>query len=188
MSIYMIIGIIILILIILAVVVGTIFMYNNLVGLRNRVKNAWSQIDVQLNRRADLIPNLVETVKGYAKHEKTVFEEVTKARSSLMGAQTVQENAEANNMLTGALKSLFAVAENYPELKANQNFINLQNQLAETEDKIAYSRQFYNDTVLMYNNKIQMFPSNLLARQFNFTEAEFFEVEESARSVPKVQF
>ena len=187
MSIYIIIGIIILILIILAAV-GIIFMYNNLVGLRNRVKNAWSQIDVQLNRRADLIPNLVETVKGYAKHEKGVFEEVTKARSGIMNAQTVQESADANNMLTGALKSLFAVAENYPELKANQNFINLQSQLAETEDKIAYSRQFYNDTVLMYNNKIQMFPSNLLARQFNFNEAEFFEVEESARSVPKVQF
>ena len=187
MSIYIIIGIILLILIILAAV-GIIFMYNNLVGLRNRVKNAWSQIDVQLNRRADLIPNLVETVKGYAKHEKTVFEDVTKARSGLMNASTVQENADANNMLTGALKSLFAVAENYPELKANQNFINLQSQLAETEDKIAYSRQFYNDTVLMYNNKIQMFPSSLLARQFNFTEAEFFEVEESARSVPKVQF
>ena len=187
MSIYIIIGIILLILIILAAV-GIIFMYNNLVGLRNRVKNAWSQIDVQLNRRADLIPNLVETVKGYAKHEKTVFEDVTKARSGLMNAGTVQESADANNMLTGALKSLFAVAENYPELKANQNFINLQSQLAETEDKIAYSRQFYNDTVLMYNNKIQMFPSNLLARQFNFNEAEFFEVEESARSVPKVQF
>ena len=187
MSTSIIIGIIILILIILAVV-GIIFMYNNLVGLRNRVKNAWSQIDVQLNRRADLIPNLVETVKGYAKHEKGVFEEVTKARSGIMNAQTVQESAEANNMLTGALKSLFAVAENYPDLKANQNFRDLQSQLAETEDKIAYSRQFYNDTVLMYNNKIQMFPSNLIARQFNFTEAEFFEVEESARSVPKVQF
>ena len=183
---YIIIGIILLIIVIL--VIGTIVMYNNLVGLRNRVKNAWSQIDVQLNRRADLIPNLVETVKGYAKHEKGVFEEVTKARSGIMNAQTVQESADANNMLTGALKSLFAVAENYPELKANQNFINLQSQLAETEDKIAYSRQFYNDTVLMYNNKIQMFPSNLLARQFNFNEAEFFEVEESARSVPKVQF
>lgn len=183
---YIILGIIIIILVIL--VIWTVAMYNGLVNLRNRVKNAWSQIDVQLNRRADLIPNLVETVKGYAKHEKTVFEDVTKARSSLMSAQTVQENADANNMLTGALKSLFAVAENYPELKANQNFLNLQSQLAETEDKIAYSRQFYNDTVLMYNNKIQMFPSNLLARQFNFTEAEFFEVEESARSVPKVQF
>ena len=183
---YIIIGIILLIIVIL--VIGTIVMYNNLIGLRNRVKNAWSQIDVQLNRRADLIPNLVETVKGYAKHEKGVFEEVTKARSGIMNAQTVQESADANNMLTGALKSLFAVAENYPELKANQNFINLQSQLAETEDKIAYSRQFYNDTVLMYNNKIQMFPSNLLARQFNFNEAEFFEVEESARSVPKVQF
>ncbi|OEC88780.1 MULTISPECIES: LemA family protein [Methanobacterium] len=183
---YIIIGIIILIVVIFAIWI--VAMYNNLVGLRNRVKNAWSQIDVQLNRRADLIPNLVETVKGYAKHEKGVFEEVTKARSGLMNAQTVQESAEANNMLTGALKSLFAVAENYPDLKANQNFRDLQSQLAETEDKIAYSRQFYNDTVLMYNNKIQMFPSNLIARQFNFTESEFFEVEESARSVPKVEF
>jgi len=183
---YIIIGIILLILIIL--VVGTIGIYNSLVNLRNRVKNAWSQIDVQLNRRADLIPNLVETVKGYAKHEKSVFENVAKARSGLMNAQTPKENAEANNMLTSTLKSLFAVAENYPELKANQNFLELQGQLEETENKIAYSRQFYNDTVLMYNNKIQMFPSNLLANQFNFTEAEFFEVEESARTVPKVEF
>ena len=187
MSILVIIGIILVILILLLVVFA-IATYNSLVNLRNRVKNAWSQIDVQLNRRADLIPNLVETVKGYAKHEKTVFENVTKARAGLMNAQTVKETAEANNMLTDTLKSLFAVAENYPELKANQNFLELQGQLEETENKIAYSRQFYNDTVLMYNNKIQMFPSNLFARQFNFVEAEFFEIEESARTVPKVQF
>ncbi len=177
--------ILIIVLLILGVVVG---LYNSLVKLRNRVKNAWSQIDVQLNRRTDLIPNLVETVKGYASHERGVFERVTQARSAVMSAQTVKENQDANNMLTGALKSLFAVAENYPDLKANQNFLELQQQLAETEDKIAYSRQFYNDTVLMYNNKCQMFPSNLIASIFNFEEAEFFEVEESARSVPKVEF
>jgi len=182
----LVIGIILFVIIVLVLLI--VGMYNSLVGSRNRVKNAWSQIDVQLNRRADLIPNLIETVKGYAKHEKTVFQNVTEARANLMNAKTVQENAEANNILTDTLKSLFAVAENYPELKANENFLELQSQLQETEDKIAYSRQFYNDTVLMYNNKIQMFPSSIIARQFNFTEAEFFEVEESTRSVPKVEF
>jgi len=183
----MIIEIIILIIVVL-IVLFVVYLYNSLIQLRNRVKNAWSQIDVQLNRRADLIPNLVETVKGYAKHEKTVFENVTEARSGLMNAKTVQETAEANNMLTDTLKSLFAVAENYPELKANENFLELQSQLEETENKIAYSRQFYNDTVLMYNNKCQMFPSNLLASSFNFQEAEFFEIEETKREVPKVEF
>jgi LemA protein len=182
----LILGIILLIIIVLAILI--VGMYNNLIGARNKVKNAWSQINVQLKRRADLVPNLVETVKGYAKHEKTVFQDVTEARSGLINARTVEENAEANNMLTDALKSLFAVAENYPELKANENFLELQHQLEETENKIAYSRQFYNDTVLMYNNKIQMFPSNIVANQFNFTEAEFFEIEESSRSVPKVEF
>ena len=169
-------------------VIYIVSLYNGLVTLRNRVKNAWSQIDVQLKRRTDLIPNLVETVKGYAGHEKNVFENVTKARSSLMNATTVQETAEANNQLTGTLKSLFAVAENYPELKASENFRELQQHLSDTEDKIAYSRQFYNDTVLMYNNKVQMFPSNLMANAFNFTEAEFFEVAESEKTVPKVKF
>ncbi|MDD3986027.1 MAG: LemA family protein [Methanobacterium sp.] len=183
----MIIEIIILIMAII-LVIYIIYQYNGLIQLRNRVKNAWSQIDVQLKRRADLIPNLVETVKGYAKHEKTVFENVTKARSSLMNAKTVQENAEANNMLTDSLKSLFAVAENYPELKASENFRQLQAQLSETEDKIAYSRQCYNDTVLMFNNKVQMFPSNILASLFHFTEAEYFEIAESDRVVPEVKF
>jgi len=182
MWLYVLIGIILL----LAVVF--IWLYNSLVALRNRVKNAWSQIDVQLKRRTDLIPNLVETVKGYAQHEKGVFEEVTRARSNLMSADSVKETQEANNMLTGALKSLFAVAENYPDLKANQNFLELQGQLAETEDKIAYSRQFYNDTVLMYNNKCQMFPSNIIASTFHFEESEFFEIDETARSTPKVEF
>ncbi|HML05211.1 MAG TPA: LemA family protein [Methanobacterium sp.] len=185
MSILIIIGIVLVILILIGLVIG---MYNGLINARNRVKNAWSQINVQLKRRTDLIPNLVETVKGYAAHERGVFENVTKARSSLMNAQGVQETADANNQLTGALKSLFAVAENYPNLKANENFLDLQTQLEDTEDKIAYSRQFYNDTVLMYNNKIQMFPSNILARQFGFEEAEFFEIPESETEVPKVQF
>jgi LemA protein len=130
----------------------------------------------------------VETVKGYAGHEKGVFENVTKARAGLLNAQTVKENQEANNQLTETLKTLFAVAENYPDLKASANFQDLQGKLSETEDKIAYSRQFYNDTVLMYNNKCQMFPSNIVAGMFHFTEAEFFEAEESARSVPKVEF
>lgn len=187
MSITLILGVIIL-LIIIGIVVYFVLIYNSLINLRNRVKNAWSQIDVQLKRRTDLIPNLVETVKGYAAHEKGVFENVTKARSNLMNAQSVPENAEANNMLTGALKSLFAVAENYPDLKASQNFQDLQRQLSETEDKIAYSRQFYNDTVLMLNNKIQMFPSNMVARQFKFQEAEFFEAPEGEREVPEVKF
>ena len=183
----MIIELIILVIIILIVVVF-VYLYNSLVKLRNRVKNAWSQIDVQLNRRADLIPNLVETVKGYAKHEKTVFENVTAARAGLMNAKTVQETAEANNVLTETLKSLFAVAENYPDLKASENFRELQGQLEETENKIAYSRQFYNDTVLMYNNKCQMVPSNVIASLFNFQEEEFFEIEETKREVPKVEF
>ncbi len=179
---------IIILIILILLVIYIISLYNGLVTLRNRVKNAWSQIDVQLKRRTDLIPNLVETVKGYAGHEKNVFENVTKARSSLMNATTVQETAEANNQLTGTLKSLFAVAENYPELKASENFRELQATLSDTEDKIAYSRQFYNDTVLMYNNKVQMFPSNLMANAFNFNEAEFFEVAESEKTVPKVKF
>ena len=183
----MIIELIILVIIILIVVVF-VYLYNSLVKLRNRVKNAWSQIDVQLNRRADLIPNLVETVKGYAKHEKTVFENVTAARAGLMNAKTVQETAEANNVLTETLKSLFAVAENYPDLKASENFRELQGQLEETENKIAYSRQFYNDTVLMYNNKCHMVPSNIIASLFNFQEEEFFEIEETKREVPKVEF
>ena len=142
-------------------------MYNRLVSLRNRVKNSYAQIDVQLKRRNDLIPNLVETVKGYASHEKGVLEEVTKA---------------------SALKTLFAVAENYPDLKANSNFQQLQNQLTDTEDKISYARQFYNDTVLMYNNACQQFPSNLLAKPFGFKEEEFFETDVESREVPKVEF
>ena len=159
---------IILIAIIIIILVAIVAIYNGLVTARNKVKNAWAQIDVQLNRRADLIPNLVETVKGYAAHESSVFEDVTAARAGLMNANGVKEISEANNQLSSTLKTLFAVAENYPELKANENFKELQAQLAQTEDKIAYSRQFYNDTVLMYNNKCQTFPSNIFAGMFGF--------------------
>ena len=180
---------IILILVVLVIIFGTVVhMYNRLVNLRNRVKNSYAQIDVQLKRRNDLIPNLVETVKGYASHEKGVLEEVTKARSNVMNASGVKETSAADNQLTGALKTLFAVAENYPDLKANSNFQQLQEQLSDTEDKISYSRQFYNDTVLMYNNACQQFPSNLLAGMFGFKEEEFFEADTSSREVPKVEF
>ena len=179
---------IILIVIIIIILVAIVAIYNGLVTARNKVKNAWAQIDVQLNRRADLIPNLVETVKGYAAHESSVFEDVTAARAGLMNANGVKEIGEANNQLSSTLKTLFAVAENYPELKANENFKELQAQLAQTEDKIAYSRQFYNDTVLMYNNKCQTFPSNIFAGMFGFKEADFFEAAGEARSVPKVEF
>ena len=179
---------IILIIIIIAIILAIVGLYNGLVTARNKVKNAWAQIDVQLNRRADLIPNLVETVKGYAAHESSVFEDVTAARAGLMNANGVKEIGEANNQLSNTLKTLFAVAENYPELKANENFKELQAQLAQTEDKIAYSRQFYNDSVMMYNNKCQTFPSNIFAGMFGFKEADFFEAAGEARSVPKVEF
>lgn len=170
-------------------IVGFIWLtYNSLVTLRERIKEALSGIDVQLKRRTDLIPNLVESVKGYAKHEKEVFENVTKARSELMGAKGPAEKAQADNMLTGALKSLFAVAEAYPTLRASENFQHLQQELSDTEDKISYSRQFYNSNVLSYNTKIQMFPSSLIASQFGFKEKEFFETADSERAPVKVKF
>jgi LemA protein len=163
--------------------------YNGLVRLRNQLENAWAQIDVQLKRRHDLIPNLVETVKGYAKHESGTFERVTQARNMAINAKTVGERAEAENVLTGALKSLFAVAEAYPELKANQNFLRLQEELTSTENKVAFSRQFYNDSVLGYNTRIEVFPTNLVAGIFNFGRREFFEVKaEAEREAPKVSF
>ena len=180
--------VIILIVVIVLIIIAVIGLYNGLVKARNKVKNAWAQIDVQLNRRSDLIPNLVETVKGYAEHEKTVFDDVTSARAGLMNANGVKEISEANNHLSNTLKTLFAVAENYPELKANENFKELQSQLSETEDKIAYTRQFYNDTVMMYNNKCQTFPSSIFAGIFGFKEADFFEAAGEARTVPKVEF
>ncbi|WP_420847467.1 LemA family protein [Methanolapillus millepedarum] len=163
-------------------------MYNNLVKARNFVENAWAQIDVQLKRRSDLIPNLVETVKGYAGHEKQLLENVTVARSAVMKATTPHEKAEASNMLSGTLKSLFAVAENYPQLKANENFRDLQNQLTETENKIAYTRQFYNDTVTKYNNTIQTIPTNIVAKIGGFEKKELFEAGEEEKVVPKVSF
>ena len=175
--------------IILLVILGYLWMvYNGLVTARMRIKEAFSQIDVQLKRRADLIPNLVETVKGYAKHEKEVFENVTKARSALMSATGTTEKAEANNQLAGTLKSLFALAENYPELKASENFKELQEELSDTENKIAYSRQFYNSNVLDYNTRITVFPSVLIANMFGFKPADFFAATEEERKEVKVQF
>ena len=154
--------------------------YNGLVTLRNRVEEAWSDITVQLKRRTDLIPNLVNSVKGYATHEKEVFEKVTEARSAIMDAKGVKDTAEAENMLEGALKSLFAVAEAYPDLKANQNFMQLQQELVDTEDKIQASRRFYNGGVRDLNTRIQTFPANIVAGMFNFQTKEFFEVEDRA--------
>ncbi len=180
---------VLLLVIIAAVAIMAIGMYNSLVTLRNRCDNGWSQIDVQLRRRYDLIPNLVETVKGYAKHEREVFEKVTQARAAAVNAQTVKEQGQADNVLTGALKSLFAVAENYPELKANQNFLMLQEELAGTESKVAYARQFYNDTVMKFNMRQQVFPSNIIANMFGFKPREYFQIEEEVAKGPvKVQF
>ena len=178
------------ILIILAVAaVFVVGIYNGLIQLRNRCDNSWAQVDVQLRRRYDLIPNLVETVKGYAQHEKETFQKVTEARAKAINAGDVQEQGQAENMLTGALKSLFAVSENYPELKANQNFMMLQEELAGTESKIAYARQFYNDTVMKFNTKQQVFPSNIIANMFNFQEKVYFEIEEPEAKKPvKVEF
>ncbi len=170
------------------IVIYLVATYNGFVVLKTRIEEALSGIDIQLKRRADLIPNLVETVKGYAKHEKSVFENVTRARSLLMKAETLPEKAQANDMLTSALKSLFAVAEAYPQLRASENFQELQRQLEDTEDKIAYSRQFYNSNVLDYNTKVKTFPSNLIAQMFNFKEVEFFEAEEEERKGVKVKF
>ncbi len=174
--------------IILLIVIIVIVMYNGLISLRNRVENAWSQIDVQLKKRFDLVPNLVETVKGYATHEKTTFDMVTRARAAIMKAGTVEETAQANNMLTGALKSLFAVSENYPELKASQNFSMLQEELSGIEGKIAFARQFYNDSVLEYNTAIQQFPGNMLAGMLSYKDKSYFEIEEAAKSPVKVSF
>jgi LemA protein len=181
---------------ILYVVIGIIVLavlyiwalYNGLITESTQINEAWGQIDIQLKRRADLIPNLVETVKGYAKHEKTVFAEVTKARSALMGAKTPGDSAKANDMLTGALKSLFAVAEAYPELKANDGFIQLQKELSDTEDKVAYARQYYNTQLMEYNVKVKTFPNVLLAGTLGFKEKEFFKAEETERKAVKVTF
>ena len=175
--------------VVLAIIVFYVWgLYNSLVTAKMRVAESWSGIDVQLKRRTDLIPNLVETVKGYATHEREVFQKVTEARTALMGAKDAKQAAVADNMLTGALKSLFAVAEAYPDLKASDNFKQLQDELSDTETKVAASRQFYNSNVLDFNTKIQVFPNNLLAGTFGFKGAEFFEAEEAAREPVKVKF
>jgi LemA protein len=162
--------------------------YNRFVRYSNQIENAWAQIDVQLKRRTDLIPNLLETVKGYAKHEREVLENVTKARAALMTAGSPQEKIDADNMLTGALKSLFAVSENYPDLKANQNFLQLQDELTHTENKVAFSRQFFNDSVLRYNNTIESFPGNVFAGIFSRQRKAMLDIPEAERAVPKVAF
>ncbi|HEQ98072.1 MAG TPA: LemA family protein [candidate division Zixibacteria bacterium] len=185
----MLIALIVILVILVLVVLWVIGAYNSLIRLRNQVRNAWSQIDVQLKRRHDLIPNLVETAKGYMKHERETLENITKARSRAMAAESVGDKAQAEGELNGAMSKFFLVVENYPDLKANQNFLALQEELTSTENKIAFSRQNYNDQALFFNNKIQMFPSNIIAGMFNFKEAEFFEIEEDAeREVPKVDF
>jgi LemA protein len=182
-------AVIIVLALIAAVVLFVVSIYNSLIKLRNQVKNAWSQIDVQLKRRHDLIPNLIETVKGYMDHERDTLENITKARSQAVQAEGIGDKAKAEGELTQALGKFNLVVENYPDLKANQNFLSLQEELTSTENKISFSRQSYNDQVLFYNNKIQMFPSNIIAGMFKFIEEEFFEIEdEKEREVPKVGF
>jgi LemA protein len=178
----------VIIVVLFLLIVFVIGVYNALVGLRNQVDNAWSQIDVQLKRRHDLIPNLVETAKGYMKHERGTFEAVTNARAAAMGAKTVAESAKAEGVLGEALSKFLLVVENYPELKANQNFLAVQEELSSTENKIAFARQAYNDQVLFFNNKIQMFPSNIVAGIFAFNKRDFFETAGAEREVPKVSF
>jgi len=180
---------IVLIVIVVLLVMFVIGIYNSLVSLRNQVANAWSQIDVQLKRRHDLIPNLIETAKGYMQHERGTLEAVTNARSQAMGAKGVAESAKAEGVLGKALSKFLLTVEAYPDLKANQNFLSLQEELSSTENKIAFSRQAYNDQVLFYNNKIQMFPSNVVAGMFSFAKRDYFEIEDAGeKAVPKVSF
>ena len=178
---------ILLAIVVIAAIYGVIT-YNGLVSLRNKIENAWAQIDVQLKRRHDLIPNLVETVKGYAAHERGTLEAVIQARNVALTASGPHDQAEAENMITGALKSVFALAEAYPDLKANTNFLNLQEELSGTEGRIAYARQYYNDSVYRYNTKIQSFPANTIASRFRFAEREYFEAEGEARGPVAVDF
>lgn len=182
----------VIIIIIVGILVLLVFyvigVYNKLVNARNKVENQFSQVDVQLKRRADLIPNLVETVKGYAKHENSTFKEVVEARNKAVSATSVNEKVEANNDLTGALNKLFALAESYPELKANENFLSLQADLKDAEDKITYARQFYNDSAMLFNNLAGMFPSNIVANMFNFKKFDYFKIDEEEKDVPKVKF
>ena len=179
---------IITIVVLLLLILSIIGMYNNLVSLKMRVKNAWAQIDTQLKRRFDLIPNLVETVKGYAAHEQGTLEKVIAARNSYATASTIEDKAAANNELSKTLKSIFALSESYPDLKANTNFMALQTELTGTEDKIAYSRQFYNDTVQMYNTAIMKFPANIIAGMFGYKEEPFFQIDEAQKEPVKVKF
>jgi len=178
----------ILLIVVVVLAIWIIAIYNGLIRLKNRVDEAWSDIDVQLKRRHDLIPNLVNTVKGYAAHEKEVFDKVTQARAAAMGAGTAEAKGQAENMLSGALKSLFAVAEAYPDLKANQNFLELQRELTDTEDKIMAARRFYNGNVRDFNTKIQVFPTNIFAGMLNFTKRDFFQAEASEKENVNVQF
>ena len=180
--------VIVILVIVVVLIVAIIALYNNLVKLRNMVDNAWAQIDVQLQRRLDLIPNLVETVKGYATHERGTLDDVTQARSAVMSARTPEGKMEADGILTGALKSLFAVAEAYPDLKANVNFQQLQAELSNTEDKISYMRQSYNDTVMKYNTAIQTFPAVLIAGMMGFSQRESFDAAAGSDAAPRVQF
>lgn len=183
------IALIVILAVLVLIVLAVISIYNSLVRLRNQVDNAWSQIDVQLKRRHDLIPNLVETAKGYMKHERETFEAITKARSAAMGARTVSEASQAEGQLAEALSRFMLVVENYPDLKANQNFLALQEELTGTENRIAFSRQNYNDQVLFFNNRVQVFPSNVVAGMFAFAKRDFFEVQTAAeREAPKVSF
>ncbi len=178
----------ILLIIVVVIVLFIILLYNSLIRLRNQVRNSWAQIDVQLKRRNDLIPNLMETVKGYMKHEKSVLENVTKARSAILKSQTVEGTAKASNMLSETLKSLFAVSENYPKLRANENFMQLQEELTGTENKIAYARQHYNDIVMVFNTKIETFPNNIFAKQLNFKQESLFAATAEERKNVKVKF
>ena len=183
------IALIVIIAILVVLAIYAIYAYNGLIRRRNQIENAWSQIDVQLKRRIDLIPNLVETVKGYAAHERETLDAVIRARNAAIAApQTPQAQADANNQITGALRQLFALGEAYPDLKANQNFLALQEELTATEGRVAYARQFYNDSVLDYNNKLQQFPTMIFARWLKFERREYFEADEAARTVPSVQF
>lgn len=179
---------IVILVIVVILVLWVIATYNSLITLRNRVKDAWSQIDVQLKRRFDLIPNLVETVKGYTKHESETLENVIKARNTYMSATLPEDQMKADGELTKAVSKLFALSESYPDLKANTNFNDLQNQLKETENKIAMSRQFYNDIVMQYNNKVEMVPSNIIANMFHFKKETFFEAQETERENVQVKF
>jgi LemA protein len=183
-----IVAIIIIVVVLVLLALYAIVSYNGLVSLRNRIENAWAQIDVQLKRRYDLIPNLVETVKGYAAHERETLDAVIEARNAGMSAQGPHDQAAAENQITGALKSLFALSEAYPDLKANQNFAQLQEELTGTEGRIAYARQFYNDTVYRYNTKVQSFPANILAGMFRFSEREYFQADDESRGPTQVSF